>query len=70
MTTTDVSMAAKSSDLDDQLSGANLQIKGHVPILPSGQKGLEETRASGNAPSNSPSQSPERQPSPGHPEIQ
>ena len=60
MTTIVMSMAAKSRDLDDQISGANLQIKGHTLTSPSGQKGLEETGASGSAPPHSPSQSLER----------
>ena len=60
MATAGVSMAAKSSDLDKQISGANLQIEGHTPSLPSGQKGLEEIEASGSAPSHPPSQSLER----------
>ena len=29
MATTMMSMAAKSSDLEDQMSGANLQMEGH-----------------------------------------
>ena len=62
-------MATKSSDLDDHISGANCQIKGHNPTSPSGQKGLEETGASGSAPSHSLSQSPERQLSPGCPKT-
>ena len=67
MTTTVVSMAAKSSDLDDQISGANLQIEGCILTSLSGQKGLEETGASGSAPSHSQSQSAEGQLLPGHP---
>ena len=62
-------MATKSSDLDNQISGANLQVEGHTLTSPSGQKGLEETGASGSATSHSPSQSPERQLLPGHPET-
>ena len=69
MTTTVMSMAAKSSDFDDQLAGANLQIEDHSPTSPSGQKGLEETGLSGSAPSHSPSWSPERPPSPGCPKT-
>ena len=65
-----MSMAAKSSDLDDWISGANLQNNGHTPTSSTGKKGLEEMGASGIAPSHSPSWSPERQPSPGHPGTQ
>ena len=42
MITIVMSMAAKSSDLDNQISGANLQNNGHTPTSPSGQKGLDE----------------------------
>ena len=63
-------MAAKSSDLDDQISGANLQIEDHTLTSPSGQKNLEETGGSGCAPSHSQSWSPERQLLPGHPRTQ
>ena len=59
MTTAGVSMTTKCSDLDDQISGTNLQIEGCTPTSPSGQKGLKEI-ASGSAPSHSPSQSLER----------
>ena len=38
-------MAAKSSELDDQMSGANLQTEDHTPIPSRGQKDLEETGA-------------------------
>ena len=69
MTTTVVSMAAKSSNLDDQISGANLQTEGCTLIPPSSQKSLEETGVSGSAPSHSPSQSLARQPLPGHSET-
>ena len=70
MTTIVISMATKSSDLDDCISGVNLQNNGHTPTSPSGVKGLEEMGASGSAPSHSPPWSPERWPSPGHPGTQ
>ena len=70
MTITGMSMAINSSDLDDQISGTNLQIEGCTPTSPNGQKGLKEIGASGSAPSHSPSQSLERQLLPGHPETQ
>ena len=33
MATTIMSMAARSSNLEDQMSGANLQTEGHVGML-------------------------------------
>ena len=48
-------MAAKSSDLEDQTSGANLQTKGHTPMPSRGQKDPEEMGALGSAPSHLPS---------------
>ena len=63
-------MATKSSDLDDQISEANLQTEGCTLTPPSSQKGLEETGALGSAPSHSPSPSPVRQLLPGCPESQ
>ena len=65
MTTTVMSMATNSSDLDNQISEANLQTEGHTLTPPSSQKNLEETGALGSAPSHS----PVRQLSPGHPET-
>ena len=70
MTTLVMSMATTSSDLDDQISGSNLQNNHCTPTSPSSQNGLEEMGASGSSPSHPPSQSPERQPSPGHPRTQ
>ena len=69
MTTTVGSVVTKSSDLDDQISGANLQIKGHTLTSPSGQQSLEDKGASGSDPFCSPSWSLERQLSPGHPQT-
>ena len=63
-------MAAKSSDLDDQKSGINIQTDGHTLTPPSGWNGLEEAEAFGSSPSCSPSQSPVRKPKPDHPETQ
>ena len=60
MATTVASMDTKSSDLDDQTFGANLQTEGHTPIPSKGQKDPEETGALGSAPSCSPSWSPAR----------
>ena len=70
MTTTVISMATKSSDLYDWISGANLQTEGCTLTPPSGQKGLEETGALASAPCHSPSWSLGGQLSPGHPKTQ
>ena len=69
MATTVTSMATKSSDLDDQTSGANFQTDGHTPIPSRGWEDPEETSALDNAPSHSPSWSPVRKPSPSHPDT-
>ena len=53
MATTVVSMATKSSDLENPTSGANLQTKDHTPIPSRGQKDPEEMGALGSAPSHS-----------------
>ena len=45
-----MSMATKSSDLEDQTSGANLQTEGHTPMPLRGQKEPEEMGALGSAP--------------------
>ena len=48
MATTIVSMAARSCDLEDQTSGANLQKEGHADVLSQSQKDPEEMGASGS----------------------
>ena len=48
MTTVSVSMATRSSNLEDQKSG--VQTEGHIPTLPSSCGGPEETVAFGSAP--------------------
>ena len=59
-----MSMAAKSSDLVDEMSGANLQTEGHVDVLTQGLKDLWEPEALDGSPSHSPSWSPaQRMPS-------
>ena len=63
-------MAIKSSNLDDQITRANLQIEGCALTPLSSQKSLEEKGASGSAPPHSPSWSLERQPLPGYPKTQ
>ena len=45
MATTTVSMAAKSSDLEDRISGANLQMEGHVDMPSKSTKDPGETIA-------------------------
>ena len=50
MATTIMSMAARSSNLEDQISGANLQTEGHADIEFQCQKGPEEMGASGSSP--------------------
>ena len=65
--TTIMSMAARSSNLEDQLSGANLQTEGHADMQSQCQKGPEEMGASGSSPSCSPSWSPARGLLPNHP---
>ena len=53
-------MATRSSDLEDQMSGANLQTEGNVGMESQHQKGPEETGALGSPPSHLPSWSPAR----------
>ena len=55
-----MSMAAKSSDLVDETSGAILQTEGHADMPPQSAKDLWETEALGSSPSCSPSWSPAR----------
>ena len=53
-------MAARSSKLDDQKLGINIQTEGHTLTPSSGQNGPEDPEAFGSTPSHSPSQSPAR----------
>ena len=46
-----MSMAAKSSDLVDKTSGANLQMEGHTDMPSQSAKDLQESEASGSSPS-------------------
>ena len=62
-----VSMAAKSSDLGDRTSGANLQIEGHMDMPPQSAKDLGESEALGGSPSHLPSWSLARRPPSSHP---
>ena len=67
MATTVVSMATKSSDLEDWTSGVNLQTEGHTPMPSRGQKDPEVMGAFGSDPSHSPSWSLARKPLLSHP---
>ena len=60
MATTIVPMAARSSDLENQTSGANLQMEGHVDMPSQSWKGPEEMEALNSSPSHLPSWSPAR----------
>ena len=62
MATVFVSMATRSSDLDEQKPETNIQKEGHTLTPPSGQNGPEDPEAFGSTPSQSPSQSPVRKP--------
>ena len=55
-------MAAKSSDLVDVTSGANLQMEGHADMPPQSAKDLQESEALDSSPSLSPSWSPTMRP--------
>ena len=57
-----MSMTAKSSDLVDKMSGANLQMEGHVDVPSQSAKDLWESEALGISPSHSPSRSLGRRP--------
>ena len=60
-------MAARSSNLEDQMSGANLQTEGHMGVESQHQKGPEEMGVLGSSPSHLPSWSLARGPLPNHP---
>ena len=55
-------MAAKLSDLVDEMSGANLQAEGHVDVPPQSAKDLWEPETLDSSPSCLPSWSPARRP--------
>ena len=67
MATTVMSMATKSSDLEDRTSGANLQIEGHTDVPSKSTKDPGESGALGSSPSCSPSWSLAGRPLPSHP---
>ena len=60
-------MAAKSSDLVDETSGANLQAEGHADVPPQSAKDLWELEALDSSLSHLPSWSQARRPLPTHP---
>ena len=70
MDTVFVSMATRSSDLDDQKPEIKNQIEGHNLTPPSGHNGPEDPEAFGSGPSHSLSQSPARKPTPDQPQTQ
>ena len=51
MATTIMSMVTKSSDLEDWMSGANLQMESHAGMPSQSQKDPEEMGALGSSPS-------------------
>ena len=61
-----MSMATKSSNLEDWTSEANLQTEGHVGMPSQSQKDPEEMATLGSSPSHLPSWSPARRPPPSH----
>ena len=63
-------MTTRSSDLDDQKAGVNIQTEDHTLIPPNSQNGPEDPEAFGSTPSCSPSQSLARKPTPDWPETQ
>ena len=62
-----MSMAAKLSDLVDEMSGVNLQMEGHADMPPQSAKDLWELEALGSSPSHLPSWSPARRLPSSHP---
>ena len=62
-----MSMAAKSSDLADNMSGANLQVDGQVEVPTQGMKDLWEPEEEDSSPSHSLSWSPAQRLPSGHP---
>ena len=60
-------MAAKSSDLGDRTSEANLQMEGHMDAPSQSVEDQWESEASGSSPSHLPSWSLARRPPSGHP---
>ena len=64
-----MSMAAKSSDLVDEMPGVNLQTEGHEDVLAQSAKDLQEPEASDSPPRHLPSWSPAQRLPSGHPDM-
>ena len=64
-----MSMAAKSSDLIDKMSGANLQVDGQMEVLTQGAKDLWGSEEEDSSPSCLLSCSPAWRPLSGHPNV-
>ena len=64
-----MSMATKSSNLVDEMSGANLQMEGYVDMPPQSAKDLQELEALDSSPSHLPSWSPAQRPPSCHPNM-
>ena len=64
-----MSMAAKSSDLAEETSGASLQVDGQVEEPTQGAKDLWESEEDDSSPSHSPLWSPARRPLSNHPNM-
>ena len=64
-----MSMAAKSSDLLDKTSGANLQADGHAEVPTQGVKDKWEPEGEDSSPTHPPSLSPTQRPPSGHPNM-
>ena len=62
-------MAAKSSDLVDEMSGANLKMEGHVDVPSQNAKDLWELEVLDSSPSHSPAWSPVQRPLSSHPNM-
>ena len=64
-----MSMAAKSSNLADKMSGANLQAEGQMEVPTQGAKDLQGSEEEDSSPSHLPSWSPAQRPLSGHPNV-
>ena len=64
-----MSMAAKLSDLVDEISGANLQMDGHADVATQSAKDPWELEAEDSSPSHSPSWSPAQRLPSNHPNM-
>ena len=64
-----MSAAAKSSDLVDKTSGANLQVDGHAEVPTLGAKNLQEPEEEESSPTHLPSLCPAQRPPSGCPNM-